>query len=102
MSSEYELISKAIKKLKSKMREEGHYILAKERIRKALNELKNDNTTLALEYLKDALILVDEENKILNKINELKSKNPVIIKNYEVLLINTLKDGNLKKSRRTH
>ncbi|ACX72848.1 serine/threonine protein kinase [Methanocaldococcus vulcanius M7] len=98
MSSEYDLISKAIKKLKSEMKEEGHYILAKEKIRKALNELKNDNTTLALEYLKDALILVDEENKILNKINELKSKNPVIIKNYEVLLINTLKDGNLKKA----
>jgi hypothetical protein len=98
MSSEYELISKAIKKLKSEMKDGGYYILAKEKIRKALNELKKDNTTLALEYLKDALILVDEENKILNKINELKSKNPIIIKNQEILLINTLKTGDIKKA----
>ena len=58
MSSEYELISKAIKKLKSEMKDGGYYILAKEKIRKALNELKKDNTTLALEYLKDALIFL--------------------------------------------
>ena len=45
MSSEYELISKAIKKLKSEMKEDGYYILAKEKIIKALNELKKDNTT---------------------------------------------------------